>query len=113
MNQTERRYYDRFIRPALLVGELKKSLYEAVTFKLGHNCRYTPDFLNVYPSGEIVIVEIKGGFIRDDAMVKFKSAADKYSFFSWRMMQFKNGVWKTLHDFESKKGLMSSADILG
>lgn len=54
--------------------------YEGMTFKLARDTRYTPDFIVLLPNGEIEIHEVKGGFIRDDARVKLKLAADQYPF---------------------------------
>lgn len=46
--------------------------------KLGDNCRYHPDFIAL-KNGELVAFETKG-FMRDDALVKLKAAARKFTF---------------------------------
>lgn len=45
-----------------------------ITLKLGDDCRFTPDFNYLGPSGEMVFEDVKG-FQRDDALVKIKVAA--------------------------------------
>lgn len=51
---------------------------QGMTFKLGDDCRYTPDFITV-DEGVIVAWEVKG-FWRDDARVKIMTAARAYPF---------------------------------
>ena len=53
--------------------------YEAVTLKLGQDCRYTPDFAVMNANSEFVFYEVKG-FRRDDAIVKLKTAASMFPF---------------------------------
>lgn len=69
--------------------------YEAIKFRLGPNTFYTPDFLVIY-SDRFEIIEIKGGYIRDDAAVKFKVAAERFPWFKWKMYQMKDHGWKLL-----------------
>lgn len=51
---------------------------QAITLKLGDDCRYTPDFFTI-SEGHIVAWEVKG-FWRDDARVKIKTAARAFPF---------------------------------
>lgn len=55
-------------------GEVVQVLFEAVTFKLAADTRYTPDFFVVYADGRTVCEEVKGKW-EDDARVKIKCAA--------------------------------------
>lgn len=78
MNKTEAAYggYLEMLRragPVLWYG------YEPVTFKLAVDTRYTPDFMVVLADGTVECHEVKG-FMRDDANVKIKVAADKFPF---------------------------------
>lgn len=79
MNKTEAAY------AALLDDEKRQGLirsywFERLTLKLGFDTRYTPDYFVLRPGqAKPEIHEVKGGFIRDDAMVKFKCAADMFS----------------------------------
>ncbi len=62
-------------------------------------CTYTPDFL-VVCEDHFEMHEIKGGGpVRDDAIVKFKMACGQFPWFRWKMIQFKNGQWKTIREF--------------
>lgn len=73
MNKTERAYAD--VLEALRVGGIIREWhFEAVTLKLAHDCRYTPDFLVVRSDGALELHEVKG-FWRDDAKVKTRVAA--------------------------------------
>lgn len=66
--------------------------FEAVTFKVGDDCRYTPDFFVVLADGSIRFDEIKG-FIRDDALVKVKVAARMFPWFTFRVVRRVKGAW--------------------
>jgi hypothetical protein len=44
--------------------------------------------------GTVEMHEVKGGYIRDDALVKFKVARELYPQFRWRMWQYDKGEWR-------------------
>ena len=88
LNKTEQEFADRLNN----LSEIQYWQFESLTFKLGHRCTYTPDFVAV-TQDEIRIYEVKGGFIREDAIVKFKAAADKFPQFRWILAQKKRGQW--------------------
>lgn len=73
MNRTERAYAE-LLEAARIAGTVREWHFEAVTLKLAHDCRYTPDFLVVRPDGACELHEVKG-FWRDDAKVKTRVAA--------------------------------------
>lgn len=52
--------------------------YERLKLLLAPKTTYTPDFLVIRPNGRCEIHEVKGEFIREDALVKFKFAADMF-----------------------------------
>ncbi len=97
MNKTEERY-GAILEIMKRAGEIVDYHFEAVTFKLAPDLRYTPDFMVVYQD-YIELVEIKG-FMRDDALVKFKTAAEKFPYFVWKMMRYKNKAigWETIRE---------------
>jgi hypothetical protein len=88
---------------------------QAVTLRLADDTRYTPDFLvlgwdfpddamthttlGVAPS--LLFVEVKG-FQRDDAIVKFKVAAEQYAHLGAFVMveRIKGGGWKEIRRYE-------------
>ena len=72
-------------------GEILDWWFEAVTLRLAdkpegtklRGTTYTPDFMVQLADGTISFHEVKG-FARDDAVVKFKAAAEKFPFhFLW------------------------------
>lgn len=65
---------------------------QCLTFKLGSDCRFTPDFIEII-AGKLVAWETKG-FFRDDAKVKLKVAARMYPWVSFRLVTRKNKEWK-------------------
>ena len=93
MNQTEEKWsWELEIEKR--AGIIDDWLFEPIRLKLADRCTYTPDFMvAVYERG-IAFHEIKGGGpIRDDAIVKFKMAREKYWYFDFHMYQLKDGIW--------------------
>lgn len=59
--------------------------YEPVSFNIPGG-RYTPDFMHILHTGEIVFVEIKGSRRQKnyrDARSKLRAAAEVYPYFHW------------------------------
>ncbi len=92
MNKTEQR---RAVELEALKrnGAIRSWRYEAVTLKLADDCRYTPDFFIVQPSGAVLFEEVKG-FWRDDAKVKLRVAAKLFPEFTFNAITAaKDGGW--------------------
>jgi len=83
------------LQTQLAAGEIVAYWFEAVTFKLADDTRYTPDFVVMLPTGELVIHEIKGPIMQDDAWVKLKVFAELFPFRTTlaRKMR-KHGEWE-------------------
>lgn len=81
--------YAAILKARQQAGEILWFTYEGIKFRLADNTFYTPDFAVMMADGTIEIHETKGGFIRDDAMVKLKVAASLYPF-RFVMAQRKN-----------------------
>lgn len=80
MNKTEAAYAADVLERRKQTGEVIDYWFERFTFKLANDCRYTPDFVVMLASGELECHEVKGAFIRDDAKVKLKVAAEMFPF---------------------------------
>lgn len=87
LNKTEAAFWDR-VRPSPLIRQIAR---EPVTFRLAGRTRYTPDF-GVWPEliaehdGRFTLCEVKG-FMRDDAAVKLKVAAEMFPWFRWLLVR--------------------------
>ena len=69
-------------------------LIQAIKLKVGaKQTWYLPDFVVVRADGRLEIHEVKGGFVRDDARVKFQAAVLLYPQFVWVWAQRKNNQW--------------------
>ena len=79
MNKTEAEYAG-MLEERKARREIAWWKYEAITFKLADDTRYTPDFAVMLPNGEFEIHETKGGFIREDGWQKLKIAAGMFPF---------------------------------
>ena len=78
-------------------GEIRGYVYEGVKLRLADRTWYTPDFLVWMADGSLELHEVKGGFIRDDAMVKFKCTAELFPMFRFVMVQYKKAKgWRIL-----------------
>jgi hypothetical protein len=102
MNKTEARYA-RMLDGMKERGEILDYLFERFTIKLsnpqgGQGRRYTPDFLVILPDRLIRFDEVKGGFIREDAAIKFDWACEQFPHIGFRMTQWKDGEWKVLKE---------------
>ena len=83
MNVTESRYAE-VLQLKKLSGEVLEWLFEAQTFKLADDCRFTPDFMVLYADGTIQFVDVKGGGpIDPKSVVKVKCAAEKFWCYRW------------------------------
>jgi hypothetical protein len=92
MNKTEAKM-DELLRGMMLAGEVQWYGFEAVTFKLADDCRFTPDFIVIYADGSIEARETKG-FWRDDAKVKIKVAAAKFHWLTFAAFRLVKGQWE-------------------
>jgi len=95
MNKTEARYESYVLRPGVFQGEIVAYWFEGVKFRLARKTFYTPDFFVQYPD-HFECVEIKGGFVREDSILKFKVAREMWPCYKWVMMQYKGGEWREI-----------------
>lgn len=92
MNKTERAYADQ-LDLAVHAGQIRGWLYEPLSFRLADRTSYCPDFLVFELDDSLTVTEVKGGFMRDDGIVKLKVAAELYPWIRWRLAQYKNRTW--------------------
>jgi hypothetical protein len=78
MNKSESEYSELLERRKL-TGQVLDYKFEAITFKLAPDTRFTPDFFVLLSNMEIEIHECKG-FMMGDAHVKIKLAAELFPF---------------------------------
>ena len=96
MNKTEAEYAG-MLEERKARREIAWWKYEAITFKLADDTRYTPDFAVMLPNGEFEIHETKGGFIREDGWLKLKIAAGMFPFrffLCQKLAKKDGGGWK-------------------
>ena len=92
MNSTEQRYAD-ILAWRVHAKEIKAFVFEGLKFRLADRTTFTPDFLVTTLDDHHELHEVKGGFVREDAWLKFKIAREMYPCFSWQMWQWKQGEW--------------------
>lgn len=100
MNKTEQRYEQEVILPKYKAGDINWYGFEALTFKLAPDTRYTPDFIVQLSDGTIEAIDVKAGkkdgkpLCEDDALVKMKTAAQLFPvqfLMTWRLKD--TGAW--------------------
>ena len=93
-NKLERDYWEH-LEELRLAGEIIDFRYERIAFILGHDCRFFPDFLVIYPDGRITLHEVKG-FMEEDARVKLKTFASLFPYFPLYLVtrERANARWK-------------------
>lgn len=92
MNRTEAKYAER-LATMKATGEIVDWSFETITLKLAKDTRYTPDFWVTMPDGLLEFHEVKG-FMRDDAWVKLKFAAERFPGFTFRLVRWVAKNWE-------------------
>jgi hypothetical protein len=83
-NKTEALFETDYLKPWLATGKIQQYGYEEVTFKLGPDVRYTPDYWALADDDVIDFYECKGSFLLDaNGRTKFKVAAERFPFRFW------------------------------
>ena len=93
MNKTEAAYAAHL---TLLTVEW---LFESVKLRLADRTWYTPDFLVIDRGLALPVLafhEVKGGFIREDAWIKFKIAKELFPMFRFIAVQKTKDGWKEI-----------------
>ena len=91
MNGTEKVYADA-LELRLRAGEILRYDFEPEKLRLAKGTFYDPDFRVIMADGTMEFHEVKGGFIRDDAMVKIKVAAALHPYV-FRMIKITKKGW--------------------
>lgn len=87
LNKTEAAYLARL----RLLGHPYIGI-QNITLKLADDCRYTCDFNSIDENGQFVFHEVKG-FMRDDALVKLKTAARLFRMFKFVLVKKTKTGW--------------------
>lgn len=91
MNKTEAAYAQH-LDLLQRAGLIRSWRFEAITLKLADGTRYTPDFLVEVYDRTPELHEVKG-FWRDDALVKYRVAAELFPMFRFRVVRRKSHEW--------------------
>lgn len=99
MNKLEQRYADE-LESRKYAGEVAWWAFEAVTFVLAKDLRYTPDFLVMLSDGSLEVHEAKGHW-EAHARVKIKAAAEKFPmrFIALKAVPKKDGGGWSVEEF--------------
>jgi hypothetical protein len=91
-NKTELAY-EEYLQILKLAGEVSAWWFESVTFVLADRATYTPDYVVLYATGVVEIIEIKG-FVEDDAAKTFRIARGLFPWLTFKMLKKVKGGWK-------------------
>jgi hypothetical protein len=95
MNGTERKYAE-LLELRKMAGEILDYKFDSLKLRLADKTFYTVDFFVTTAQG-FECHEVKG-FLRDDANVKFKVAAERYPYFRWTMVRLHGRGFDTLKE---------------
>jgi hypothetical protein len=91
LNNTEEKYRllleDRKQR-----GEIQEFFIQAITLKIGTDCRYVPDFLVIQNDGLLTFIEIKG-FMHAVGAAKFRVAQQMFWWAEFKLVRRIKGAW--------------------
>lgn len=87
MNKTEQRYAD-ILDGLKRMGIVRRWEFEGIRMKLADGAFYRPDFLVWKCDDTMECIEIKGSFIREASLVRYKVARDSYPIFKFKMLQY-------------------------
>lgn len=90
MNGTESRYAG-ILEIRKRAGHIARYDFQPVKLRLADNTFYTPDFRVILPDGLQEMHEVKG-FMRDDAAVKIKVAAEQHPYV-FKLIREKRGTF--------------------
>lgn len=91
MNKTERAYSVR-LEHARNAGQILRWWREPFAMRLAGKTSYRIDFMAETHAGVILCLEVKG-FMRDDASVKIKVAAERFPCFFFYLVYKERGSW--------------------
>ena len=94
-SKTEEKYA-QILDLEVKAGNVTRWLYEPLRLEIGPGAHYTPDFAvwrpgSAYPE----MHEVKGGFVREAARVRFRAAVRAWPCFRWFWVVGQCGRWKT------------------
>jgi len=98
MTKTERAFVDR-LEAQRRAGEIISWRFEAEKFRLtdtSDRTWYRPDFKVLYPDGRHEFIEVKGGYIWEDGLLKFKIARSLFPEYTWSLWQWRKTQWLKL-----------------
>lgn len=102
MNKTEASFA-RLLESIKGKGIIKDFRFEGLRLaygtdpETGKQIHYTPDFVAINPDGSMRLLEIKGGHIFPNAILRFKCCRAFWPEFTFEMWQYKKGEWKKIH----------------
>jgi hypothetical protein len=92
---TEQRFATEMLERWQKQGDIVGWYYEPLKgLRLDDTTSYTPDFLTVDSERQVVIYEVKGGFIRPQDWLKFKMASSTFYWWPFVLAQYKEGRWQ-------------------
>lgn len=98
MNSLEERYAG-YLEQQSLAGEIKAYRFEALKLILVHGVpgkrkemSYRPDFLILTRTNNVEFHEVKG-YLREDAQIKLKVAAELFPWFKFILVTRNKGAW--------------------
>jgi len=92
-NKTEARFIQDWLKPWLHDGAIDEYAdHESIILRIANGLTLRPDF-PTWKDGRLTFYEVKGAHIREDSLVKLKSAAHEFKHIKFFLCQWKEGRW--------------------
>jgi uncharacterized protein DUF1064 len=95
MNKTESAFALR-LEAMKSRGDIRRADWEGVTLRLPDGMSYTADFFVTANDGRLILIEVKGAWLEDDAVVKFRAFRAYFTQLTFQFWQCKCGEWRQL-----------------
>lgn len=92
LNKTERAYWEHLKQSQLLDSRISWVGVQNITLKLADDCRLTCDFF-VILDGQLIAIDTKGSFVREDSKIKLKVAARLFPWIKFFIVRRSNYGW--------------------
>ena len=96
-NKTELRFQRR-LEQYKHDGRIRDFKFEPEKLRLAGRCWYTPDWRVELLDRSILFAEIKGGFAREDALIKLKVCADIHACYDFKIFRYDRKTGWTCRD---------------
>lgn len=103
-NKTEARYGRDVLEPMVRAGAIDRFVFNRWTLLVAAGLRYKPDYVLWRGPTIVRVDEVKGAHIWEKNRKAFLAAAGACPWLHFRMVQWREGRWRTVYDLPARQG---------